>query len=134
MAFVLNSLVVLAVVLNLKIHHLADQGCHVSNKLQRFTQTFLSRITFSRQNKVDVSSSKADQENGVKADKRNNLNEDKKSIVAAPSPAAWKKVEEEEYSYNDIAIMLDKVFLVTFSALNIIVLLAFLIAVTVGSS
>lgn len=140
LGFGLSALVVLAVVLNLKIHHLADKGCKVPAKLQRFTWKILSRISFSRRNQVEsetVSDTENDSDSNKKykrgTEKGEFKNSGRNSILERASPLAWQNNDGKEYSYNEIADMLDKIFFFIFAFLNLILSLVFFIVLAAGS-
>ena len=124
LGFGICTLVTFAAVINLKIHHLGDQGCEMTDRIQRFAK-ILARITFSRQNKV---ASREQTPTDASAEKKIILFQGKEGNEHTERPeSAWLKSSEVDYSFSEIAVMLDKVFLVFFSFLNIVVFCVFLI-------
>ena len=129
LGFGICTLVTFAAVINLKVHHMGDQGCEMTDRIQRFAQ-ILARITFSRQNKV---ASREQTPTDASTEKKAILYQDKEGHQRVERPAtAWSKSSEVEYSFSKIAMMLDKLFLVFFSFLNIVVFFVFLIILVSG--
>ena len=129
LGFGICTLVTFAAVINLKVHHMGDQGCEMTDRIQRFAK-ILARITFSRQNKV---ASREQTPTDSSTEKKAILYQDKEGRERVERPAtAWSKSSEVEYSFSEIAMMLDKLFLVFFSFLNIVVFFVFLIILVSG--
>ena len=122
--FGFSTLVTFAVVINLKIHHLGDHGCEVTDRVQRCAR-ILARISFSRRNKIE--SRNVIPTDGA-VEKKSILYQEKEAHAHVERPvSAWLKSSEVEYSFSDIAVMLDKVFFVVFSFLNLLAFFVFLI-------
>ena len=118
------------VVLNLKLHHLGETDKEVPDWLQRFTQNVLARISCWRGNKVDTSKDEATDKTGkgVYEDKDRNQKNDN----GRQSSSAWEQADAE-YSYQDIAMMLDKVCFIVFSFLTLVTTVVFLLVLVTSS-
>ena len=101
---------------------MGDQGYEMTDRIQRFAK-ILARITFSRHNKV---ASREQTPTDASTEKKVILHHEKESHVERPG-TAWSKNGEGEYSFSEIAVMLDKVSLVFFSFVNLIVFFVFMI-------
>ena len=124
LGFGICTLVTFAAVLNSKVHHMGDQGCEMTDRIQRFAK-ILARITFSRRNKVE---SRQQTPTDASTYKKAILYQGKEGHEHEERPAtAWLESNEVEYSFSEMAVMLDKVFLVFFSCFNIVVFCVFLI-------
>ena len=128
--YLISVLIVLMVVLNLKLHHLGETDKEVPDWLQRFTQKVLARITCWRGNKVDTSEDEATDKTG----KGVNMDKDRiqKNDDGRQSSLAWEQANAA-YSYQDIAMMLDKVCFIVFSFLTLVTTVVFLLVLITSS-
>ena len=129
--YLISVLIVLMVVLNLKLHHLGEKDTEVPDWLQRFTQTVLARISCWRGNKVDTSEDEVTDKKGKGVYEDNDRNQ--KNDNGRQSSLAWEQADAE-YSYQDIAMMLDKICFISFSVITVVVTVVFLLVLILSSS
>ena len=129
--YLISVLIVLMVVINLKLHHLGETDREVPDWLQRFTQTVLARLSCWRGNKVDASEDEVTDKTG----KGVNVDKDRiqKNDDGRQSSLAWEQADAE-YSYQDIAMMLDKICFISFSVMTVVVTVVFLLVLILSSS
>ena len=120
----------LTVVLNLKLHHLGEKDTEVPDWLQRFTQNVLARISCWRGNKVDTRKDDVTDKTG----KGVNMDKDRiqKNDDGRQSSLAWEQADAA-YSYQEIAMMLDKVCFIVFSFLTLVITVVFLLVLITSS-
>ena len=129
--YLISVLIVLMVVINLKLHHLGETDREVPDWLQRFTQTVLARLSCWRGNKVDTSEDEVTDKTGKGVYEDNDRNQ--KNDNGRQSSLAWEQADAE-YSYQDIAMMLDKICFISFSVMTVVVTVVFLLVLILSSS
>ena len=136
MGFIISSLIVFMVVLNLKLHHSEEQGNEVPEWLQKFTRTVLVRISCWRDNKVDTwQETQSDQicsKNAPISYVTMENHAEKTDSDGRTSQMAWKTPNTDEFSFRDIAMMLDKICFVAFFCLTVLVTAIFMLILAVG--
>ena len=129
MEFILSSLVTLAVVLNLKLHFWGEQGHNTPQWVNKITRNFLARITCWKTNKVDVEESFDGDAGKLTPTSKDSVKEKDVIFVRSKPASRSNESEEEDYSYEDIALMLDKICFVFFCIVNFVTTLTLMLII-----
>ena len=126
----------LTVVLNLKVHHWGEQGRKMPLWAMRFTRKVLARITCWKPNKVDVDDTFDSDVGKLTPTSKENVREKDRIFVESksPSPIPQNVEETDNYSYEDVALMLDKICFVVFCILDFVITLAILLTTATNAT
>ena len=130
--FILSCLVVLTVVVNLKVHHMGEQGRKMPRWAKRFTRKVLARLTCSKRSKVDVVESFDPNVGKLTSTKEHGKDNDMIFEKSKPTSPSMRDNDETDYSFEEVAMMLDTICLLVFCVLTFITTLTVLL--TLASS
>ena len=126
----------LTVVLNLKVHHWGERGRKMPRWVRRFTRKVLARITCLKPNKVDVDDTFDIDVGKLTPTSKEYVREKDRIFVQSkpPSPIPQNVEETDNYTCEDVALMLDKICFVVFCVLDVVITLAILLTIVANAT